>query len=227
MLQPTSSTVREGLEGPETRARLLDAAEELFAERGYHAASVRDITSAAGSNLAAVNYHFGGKAELYRAVFVRRLAALRDRRGRAIEEATRKRGRSRAQVLRGLAVAYLEPLVDGTSARRWARLSLRELLDPQLSPDLFFDEMVEPTHDALAAALVKACPGLDPDLARVCVESLIGQLNQLRLLHGYFAAAPEAKAAQRFDLMRAVDQAASFSAAALRELARHPSGHPA
>jgi len=220
MLSSTSpNSHRDGLEGAETRERLLDAAEELFAERGYHASSVRDITGAAGSNVAAVNYHFGGKAELYRAIFLRRLAALRERRGRAIDEAIRSGGDDLERLLRGFAFAYLEPLVDGAVAKRWARLSLRELLDPQLSPDLFFDEMVEPTHAALAEALERALPRLGPELARQCVQSLVGQLTHLRLLNGYFASAPTARTARNFDLTRAIDHAARFSAAAIRELA--------
>src|SRR5210317_339126 len=52
-----------------TRDRLLDEAEELFAQKGYHAVSVREITKAADSNLAAVNYHFGNKQNLYLEVF--------------------------------------------------------------------------------------------------------------------------------------------------------------
>lgn len=50
-----------------TVARLLEAAADEFARRGYVAARIRDIVEAAGANLAAVNYHFGGKDGLYRA----------------------------------------------------------------------------------------------------------------------------------------------------------------
>ena len=57
---------------PDTRTQLLDAAERLFAERGYRGTSVRAITDLAGANLAAVGYHFGSKAELLSAV-VRRV----------------------------------------------------------------------------------------------------------------------------------------------------------
>jgi AcrR family transcriptional regulator len=52
----------------ETRRRLLLAAGEVFAEQGYHAAKIQEITSRAKASLASVNYHFGDKAELYLAV---------------------------------------------------------------------------------------------------------------------------------------------------------------
>jgi AcrR family transcriptional regulator len=58
---------------PDTKDRILDAAEEIFAERGYEAASLRAITGAAGVNLAAGNYHFGSKRGLFRATFERRV----------------------------------------------------------------------------------------------------------------------------------------------------------
>ena len=53
----------------ETRRRLLLAAGEVFAERGFAMATIRDITEKAGASVASVNYHFGDKAELYKAVF--------------------------------------------------------------------------------------------------------------------------------------------------------------
>jgi AcrR family transcriptional regulator len=52
----------------ETRRRLLMAAGEVFAERGFHAATIKDITDRAGASLASVNYHFRDKSELYAAV---------------------------------------------------------------------------------------------------------------------------------------------------------------
>ena len=56
-----------------TKERILDSAERLFAEQGFAGASMRAITTAAGANLAAVNYHFGSKESLIDAVFARRL----------------------------------------------------------------------------------------------------------------------------------------------------------
>jgi len=56
-----------------TKARILDAAEALFMEHGFEATSLRSITATAAVNLAAVNYHFGSKEELFQAVLTRRL----------------------------------------------------------------------------------------------------------------------------------------------------------
>ena len=57
----------------DTKSKILDAAEELFMEHGFEATSLRLITTAAGVNLAAANYHFGSKEELFQAVLTRRL----------------------------------------------------------------------------------------------------------------------------------------------------------
>lgn len=71
----------------ETRDRLLDAAETLFARSGLDATSLRAITSAADANLAAVNYHFGTKEGLIAAVFQRRIEPLNEERLQGLERA--------------------------------------------------------------------------------------------------------------------------------------------
>ena len=70
----------------DTRARILDAAERLFMAHGYDGTSMRQITSEAGVNLAAVNYHFGSKEALIQEVFRRRLNWLNEERMRALDE---------------------------------------------------------------------------------------------------------------------------------------------
>jgi len=72
-------------EHSDTKERILDAAEALFAELGFAPTSMRNITGTAGVNLAAVNYHFGSKEELIKAVFTRRLAPLNAERIRRLE----------------------------------------------------------------------------------------------------------------------------------------------
>ena len=69
--------------GADIRNRILDVAEEMFAGRSFSSVSVRDITGEAGVNLAAVNYYFGSKVALFKAVFLRRASQLnRERRDR-------------------------------------------------------------------------------------------------------------------------------------------------
>jgi AcrR family transcriptional regulator len=69
-----------------TKLRILEAAETLFARHGFAGASLRQVTSAANVNLAAVNYHFGSKDKLIEEVFRRRLDQLNGRRMKALEE---------------------------------------------------------------------------------------------------------------------------------------------
>ncbi len=69
----------------DTRERILDAAERLFMAHGFEAASMRMLTTEAGVNLAAVNYHFGGKEGLKQEVFRRRLTALNQGRLAALD----------------------------------------------------------------------------------------------------------------------------------------------
>ncbi len=71
----------------ETRQRLLDHAERLFADRGIPTTSVRDIVAAARANLGAITYHFGSKDALVRAVIERRLLPLNEERERLLDAA--------------------------------------------------------------------------------------------------------------------------------------------
>lgn len=93
-----------------TKDRILDAAERLFAERGFAATSLRDITAEAGANLAAVNYHFQSKEALIVAVVARRAGPLNQRRLALLEECEARAGGGAAPadcVLR----AFLEPML--------------------------------------------------------------------------------------------------------------------
>jgi AcrR family transcriptional regulator len=63
-----------------TKDRILDTAETLFMQQGFEGTSLRAITAAAGVNLAAVNYHFGSKEELFEAVLTRRLDPMNQQR---------------------------------------------------------------------------------------------------------------------------------------------------
>ena len=75
----------EAKQHPDTRERILDAAEGLFVEHGFEATTMRMITGRAGVNLASINYHFGSKEALIQDVFRRRLTWLNEARLNALE----------------------------------------------------------------------------------------------------------------------------------------------
>jgi len=91
-----------------TKERILGAAEELFARHGFEGASLRQLTAAAGVNLAAVNYHFGSKDRLIEEVFRRRLDQLNSRRMAALQQVSGETDTTIEQVLAAFIVPALE-----------------------------------------------------------------------------------------------------------------------
>ena len=107
---------------PAGRERLLDAAEELFATRGYDGASMRAITRRAGVELGLANYHFGTKDELFRQVVLRRAPAMSDGLERALAHALSEN--TLAAVYTAFARTHLDRLLDEEPGwRHYMRLS--------------------------------------------------------------------------------------------------------
>ena len=167
-----------GHEAVETRDRLLQVAEKLFARRGYEATSVRDITAEAGCNVAAVNYHFGGKENLYLETFRGLLGELRDLRIRRIRTDMEDAGTSATLALfvESMANAFLEPFVDEGRGRLLMAFVSREMVDRHLPAGVFVDEFIRPLLDVALEQLNVVGPRLAPVTARMCLMSLVGQL---------------------------------------------------
>jgi TetR/AcrR family transcriptional regulator, regulator of cefoperazone and chloramphenicol sensitivity len=197
--------------------RLLDAAEVHFSEKGYQAASIRDLTADANCNVAAVNYHFGNKENLYRQVFLRRCTALRDIRLKSIEKAlSEENGKpSLEKLLRLFASAFIEPLVQDSGGRRFLILATREMLNPRLPQDILLNEVINPVTISLEGALMQVCPYLTSSRARLCIHSIIGQLIQVVRMKAMFDAMGQAHHSD-LDLTQAVDHIVEFSATAIR-----------
>jgi TetR/AcrR family transcriptional regulator len=104
-----------------TAAAILDAAERLFAERGYEGATVKAIGAAAKVNPALLSYHFGGKAGTYRAVLARRIAAFAEEGMQQLARAA-----SPAQAVRDFAAAYMRFMLRHPTL---PRLVIREVLE--------------------------------------------------------------------------------------------------
>jgi AcrR family transcriptional regulator len=137
-----------------SRERLLDEAEALFAEKGFHAVTVREITRASHCNLAAVNYYFGNKENLYLEVFRARWIP----RARKIQAGFRsvlsaEDGTSLTGIVHALAEAFLKgPLTDDERLRH-SQLMIREMTMPGLATGMLVDEVIKPFFGELAALL--------------------------------------------------------------------------
>jgi AcrR family transcriptional regulator len=97
-------------EDNETRERILKTAEQLFADKGFNRVTLRELTEAAGANLAAVNYYFGSKDQLLIALVRRAARLIRKERQRLLEEATAATG-GRAGRVRKVLYALLAPAI--------------------------------------------------------------------------------------------------------------------
>jgi AcrR family transcriptional regulator len=161
----------------DTRDRILSASQKLFADKGFDATSVRDITTEAGCNVASVNYHFGGKDNLYLETFRSMLTVLRDRRLEMIGELMeREPTPSLEEFVETFAVIMIEPLVGDSPGRLFLNLVSREMIAPRLPDGVLLTEFFEPMMERAAAALAKVGPPLDMASTRMCVMSLVGQL---------------------------------------------------
>jgi AcrR family transcriptional regulator len=183
------SEPQHGVQEPEdTRERILVAAEKLFAEKGFEAASVRDITTEAGCNVASVNYHFGGKDKLYLETFRSMLAVLREQRLAVLSELMlRDRTPTLEEFLESFAVGFIDPLVDESRGQLFMALVSREMFESRLPPGVFVDEFILPLLDRATSVLAKVGPILDPTTARLCIMSMVGQLLHALKTHHLFA----------------------------------------
>lgn len=102
---------RSGTRSRPTRERILDAAERLFAQRGFHGVSIRDITGMAGVDVALANYHFGSKQGLLEAVFLRRAEDLNAERLARLDALLAGGGR-KPPSLEQIIDAFTHPLLD-------------------------------------------------------------------------------------------------------------------
>ncbi|MEC4725247.1 TetR family transcriptional regulator [Shewanella sp. D64] len=109
----------------DTKTRILDAAEKLFAERGFSETSLRLITSKAEVNLASVNYHFGSKKELIRAVLARYLDVFMPV---ASAEIVKLQDSDKAASLNDIFSALVEPLLDLNQLRTEGTRTFLQLL---------------------------------------------------------------------------------------------------
>jgi AcrR family transcriptional regulator len=149
----------------ETRTQILDAAERLFAERGYRGTSIRAITDLAGANLAAVGYHFGSKADLLAAVARRVIEPINAAQTAGLD---RLLARTPDPPVTELVEAFVGPLFDEMPAgdeggARTSRLIVTILSDPAEEARTWTGPAEDTVRDRYLAAFGRALPSLSEE----------------------------------------------------------------
>jgi len=159
----------------DTRERLLDAAEALFARSGFDAVSIRDIAADAGVNVAAVNYHFNSKDGLYQEV-LRRVVAAKRQRQRDVFEAAAASGGDVAAVVSAFFRAHFEDVLKSEAGSHFLQLLVRELHHGTTDGACIIQEQLQPMWEDLVRAILAGVPDADPGSAPWIMGSLHGQL---------------------------------------------------
>jgi len=174
-----------------TPDRILDAAEELYLESGFADTSMRSLTQRAGVNLAAVNYHFGTKEGLFRALVERRFAPINARRIELLDALEAHGQPTLEQVLRAL----VEPIVDlRLRDHRGARF-LVQIVNRLAGVDHGAVEEIENVFRQTSArffpAFGRALPGLTPERLHLHAAWVVGVMMGTMLDTHAFLDAPE------------------------------------
>ena len=150
--------------GRSTSERIIDAAERLFAKRGFHGVSVRDITAAAGVDVALVAYHFGSKYKLLEAVLARRADVLNAER-RDLLKACIERAAPGPPDLEGIIHAFTHPLLNrsargGSGWKSYFALIAHVNNSPEFG-GVLMTRTFDPVVEAFIATLRLALPQCD------------------------------------------------------------------
>jgi AcrR family transcriptional regulator len=167
---------------------ILRAAERLFAQRGFHAVTVRQIAEAAKVPLALVGYYFAHKEGLFRAIFAHH-GPLHHEAMRALEDARRAAAApGEADGLRRVVEAFVLPLLrwrHHSASQHYAQLLARELAQaaPEAEPALqeHVDPLLQRLFDALQAALPRASRHDLADALRFALGAVQAHLAEHRL----------------------------------------------
>jgi AcrR family transcriptional regulator len=195
------------------------AAEKLFAQRGIEGVSIRDITQAAGVNLAAINYHFGTKNALAAEVIRHCIDPLNVRRLELLDRVEARAG-SKLPKLEAVLEAMVRPAVErGFDQSQDTETFLRLMGRCMSEPNVEIDQLVRAHFDKLIrrfdAAFLRALPGLDPEELFWRIKFMFGALHFSLLTCGKQKNLPS-KLRKTLDAEGLIQRIVTFTAAGLR-----------
>jgi TetR/AcrR family transcriptional regulator, regulator of cefoperazone and chloramphenicol sensitivity len=205
----------------ETKDRILRVAGEIFGAHGFDGTTIREITEKAGVNVAAVNYHFRDKSELY-------LRVLREAKCWTQDIPFLEHTGSPEEQLRAFIFAFVRNLLDPNRPVWHVQVITQEMLHPTPALDVLVRELTEPVFSHVRSLIAKVAgvklPGTQLDLI---ASSILGQcLFYVRSRPMIARLAPElSKGSGRID--RIAEHITTFSLAALCHLYKNkrPGSH--
>jgi AcrR family transcriptional regulator len=195
---------------------------ELFAEKGYEGASVRDLAAAAGVNVAAVSYHFGSKDALYHECLRACLAPcaqMHERMQFQLEIAQRKKTRKAAEeALQACIHIFLEILTS--SAARHSQLVMREQSEGKPRFEPVIREFFQPVGNILRQIILMLAPGLSQKRVFMVISGIIGQCIHIQKARASYRvlAGVDSHSSEYIEMISA--HIAHFTALGLRGLER-------
>lgn len=195
----------------QTKDKLLEAAGREFAEKGYDGATVRSICNRAGTNLAAVNYHFGDKEQLYiQAVIAAHRCGVDMP---SDEEAALGTPEER---FRRFIRHFLGNILAVGNDQGWHHaLILREMMQPGIASETLVREVIRPKFERLLGLLREFCPEADERRLHALAFSVVGQCMHFKMGRPIARRLIGAEAHDRLDVDYMTDHITDFSLAAL------------
>lgn len=157
-----------------SKRKLLDAAEQLFAEKGFEAVSVRDITQMAKTNVAAVNYHFGSREELLTLVMMRYMQPVTEERLARLDAAERKWS-GKSVPLEEIVDAMVRPFVSQVKKSELSERVFYKLIGRVFAQQ--GDGLPPPIEDQIRRVVERFTKAAAKTLPGVSTEDLVWRLH--------------------------------------------------
>jgi AcrR family transcriptional regulator len=168
--------------GKDTKGKILDAAEQLFAEMGFHGVSLRMVAEAGGVSISLVQYHFATKEQLYESVFERRIVTINNDRLRKLDQVEVESRRLKQRVdLEGVLEAFVSPTVllardKEAGGAVYAQLLAQLTNDPQPHARKVSRKYTDPIARQTMRVLHEALPEMDDSVLPWCYVFAVGAM---------------------------------------------------
>jgi TetR/AcrR family transcriptional regulator, regulator of cefoperazone and chloramphenicol sensitivity len=205
-----------------TQKRIVAAASEIFANNGYRHSTIRAISDRASVNVAAINYHFGGKKNLY-------LAVLKYWQTKAFEKypfdpSDITTGTPQKRLGAFVRVLLFRVLDDGDGSQ-FAKLLAQEFIQPTAGLDVMIEETVRPFYTFLSTTVRQLFPILPSDeTLNLCCLSIAGQVFHLYMGRHVMRRLLDRDSLDRKEIEMVADHITRFSLYAIEAIAAHTGG---